>query len=88
MASNICLQQYLGAIGITLSALFRMKLGWPDERFPILEAILGSDAAPDGLLDSNGYLGLQPFTEPLWSFVLTGGLSGTFSNLLITNRCP
>ena len=38
---------FMGAIGITLSALFRMKLGWPDERFPLLESILGSDAAPD-----------------------------------------
>jgi cytochrome c oxidase subunit 1 len=74
----------MGAIGIALSALFRLKLGWPDEKFPLLEAILGSDAAPDGLLDSNWYLGLVTLHGTIMVFfVLTGGLSGTFSNLLI-----
>ena len=65
---------FMGAIGITLSALFRMKLGWPDEKFPLLEAILGSDAAPDGLLDSNWYLGLVTLHGTIMVFfVLTGG---------------
>jgi len=74
----------MGAIGILLSALFRLKLGWPDEKFPILEAILGSDAAPEGMLDSNWYLGLVTLHGTIMVFfVLTGGLSGTFSNLLI-----
>ena len=74
----------MGGLGIALSALFRMKLGWPDEKFPLLEAILGSDAAPDGLLDSNWYLGLVTLHGTIMVFfVLTGGLSGTFSNLLI-----
>tara|TARA_Y100000589_G_scaffold75895_1_gene69693 strand:- start:3761 stop:5524 length:1764 start_codon:yes stop_codon:yes gene_type:complete len=75
---------FMGAIGIILSALFRMKLGWPDQQFPILETILGSDAAPDGMLDSNWYLGLVTLHGTIMVFfVLTGGLSGTFSNLLI-----
>ena len=75
---------FMGAIGIALSALFRMKLGWPDEKFPLLETILGSDAAPEGLLDSNWYLGLVTLHGTIMVFfVLTGGLSGTFSNLLI-----
>ena len=75
---------FMGTIGIVLSALFRLKLGWPDDKFPILEAILGSDAAPDGLLDSNWYLGLVTLHGTIMVFfVLTGGLSGTFSNLLI-----
>ena len=75
---------FMGAIGIALSALFRLKLGWPDDKFPILESILGSDAAPDGLLDSNWYLGLVTLHGTIMVFfVLTGGLSGTFSNLLI-----
>ena len=75
---------FMGAIGITLSALFRMKLGWPDTQFSILETILGSDAAPDGMLDSNWYLGLVTLHGTIMVFfVLTGGLSGTFSNLLI-----
>ena len=75
---------FMAAIGIALSALFRLKLGWPDDKFPILESILGSDAAPDGLLDSNWYLGLVTLHGTIMVFfVLTGGLSGTFSNLLI-----
>ena len=74
----------MGGIGIALSALFRLKLGWPDDKFPLLESILGSDAAPDGLLDSNWYLGLVTLHGTIMVFfVLTGGLSGTFSNLLI-----
>merc|ERR1711991_676408 len=61
-----------------------MKLGWPDTQFSILESILGSDAAPDGMLDSNWYLGLVTLHGTIMVFfVLTGGLSGTFSNLLI-----
>ena len=75
---------FMGALGITLSALFRLKLGWPDDKFPILETLLGTDAAPDGLLDSNWYLGLVTLHGTIMVFfVLTGGLSGTFSNLLI-----
>ena len=74
----------MGIIGIGLSGLFRLKLGWPDTKFPILEAILGSNWAPDGVLDSNMYLGLVTMHGTIMVFfVLTGGLSGTFSNLLI-----
>ncbi|MCB9188895.1 MAG: cbb3-type cytochrome c oxidase subunit I [Flavobacteriales bacterium] len=74
----------MGIIGIGLSALFRLKLGWPDAQFPILEALLGSDAAPNGELQANWYLGLVTMHGTIMVFfVLTGGLSGTFSNLLI-----
>lgn len=75
----------MGALGIMLSALFRLKLGWPDEKFQIMESILGSDAVTDaGLLNSNWYLGLVTLHGTIMVFfVLTGGLSGTFSNLLI-----
>jgi len=74
----------MGVIGIGLSALFRLKLGWPDTKFTILEAVLGSEWAPDGVLDSNMYLGLVTMHGTIMVFfVLTGGLSGTFSNLLI-----
>jgi cytochrome c oxidase subunit 1 len=74
----------MGIIGIGLSGLFRLKLGWPDAKFPILEAFLGSEWAPDGVLDSNMYLGLVTMHGTIMVFfVLTGGLSGTFSNLLI-----
>jgi len=75
---------FMGIIGIALSALFRLKLGWPDTQFAILESLLGSDAAPAGVLDSNWYLGLVTMHGTIMVFfVLTGGLSGTFSNLLI-----
>ncbi len=74
----------MGIVGITLSALFRLKLGWPDTQFGILEALLGSDAAPEGVLDTNWYLWLVTMHGTIMVFfVLTGGLSGTFSNLLI-----
>ena len=74
----------MGIVGIALSALFRLKLGWPDEKFGIMETLLGSEWAPDGLLDSNMYLGLVTLHGTIMVFmVLTGGLSGTFSNLLI-----
>ncbi|MFT5601556.1 MAG: cytochrome c oxidase subunit 1 [Flavobacteriales bacterium] len=75
---------FMGIVGIALSALFRLKLGWPDAQFGILEYFLGSDAAPAGVLDSNWYLGLVTMHGTIMVFfVLTGGLSGTFSNLLI-----
>lgn len=74
----------MGIIGITLSALFRLKLGWPDTQFPILETLLGSNAAPNGELQANWYLGMVTMHGTIMVFfVLTGGLSGTFSNLLI-----
>ena len=74
----------MGIVGIALSALFRLQLGWPDEKFGIMETLLGSGWAPDGVLDSNMYLGLVTMHGTIMVFmVLTGGLSGTFSNLLI-----
>jgi cytochrome c oxidase subunit 1 len=74
----------MGVVGIALSALFRLQLGWPDEKFGIMETLLGSGWAPDGVLDSNMYLGLVTLHGTIMVFmVLTGGLSGTFSNLLI-----
>ena len=74
----------MGIVGIALSALFRLQLGWPDEKFGIMETLLGSGWAPDGVLDSNMYLGLVTLHGTIMVFmVLTGGLSGTFSNLLI-----
>jgi len=73
----------MGVIGIALSAIFRFQLGWPDEQFAIVEALLG-DWAPGGVMDSNMYLGLVTIHGTIMVFmVLTGGLSGTFSNLLI-----
>ncbi len=73
----------MGVIGMTMSILFRLQLAWPDKSFPILEMLLGK-WAPDGKLDSGFYMGLVTIHGTIMVFyVLTAGLSGTFSNLLI-----
>lgn len=73
----------MGVIGVVMSLLFRLQLAYPGESFPILESLLGK-WAPDGVLDPNIYLALVTIHGTIMVFfVLTGGLSGTFSNLLI-----
>ncbi len=73
----------MGVVGMLLSTMFRLQLGWPGQSFPILETILGK-WAPDGVLDPNMYLALVTIHGTIIVFmVLTGGLSGTFANLLI-----
>lgn len=73
----------MGFIGIAMSMLFRMQLAWPQESFVIFEALLGK-WAPDGVMDADIYLALVTIHGTIMVFfVLTAGLSGTFSNLLI-----
>ncbi len=73
----------MGVIAMTMSILFRLQLAWPGKSFPILEVFLGK-WAPNGVLDPNMYLALVTIHGTIMVFfVLTGGLSGTFSNLLI-----
>ena len=73
----------MGFIGMLMSTFFRLQLGWQGEPFPILEAVLG-DWAPGGVLDPDKYLGLVTIHGTIMVFfLLTAGLSGTFSNLLI-----
>jgi cytochrome c oxidase subunit I len=73
----------MGVVGVTMSALFRLQLGWPGESFSILETLLGR-WAPGGVIDRNAYLSLVTIHGTIMVFfVLTAGLSGTFSNLLI-----
>jgi cytochrome c oxidase subunit I len=73
----------MGFIGMALSMIFRLQLGWPGETFPFLESILGK-WAEGGVLDPNMYLALVTIHGTIIVFmVLTGGLSGTFANLLI-----
>ena len=73
----------MGIVGVTMSALFRLQLGWPGESFSILETLLGR-WAPGGVIDRNAYLSLVTIHGTIMVFfVLTAGLSGTFSNLLI-----
>jgi cytochrome c oxidase subunit 1 len=74
----------MGVIAVILSLFFRLQLGWPGEKFQILNFFLGDRWAPDGLLDKNAYLAMVTIHGTIMVFfVLTGGLSGTFANLLI-----
>ena len=73
----------MAVLAMFMSLIFRLQLGWPTEKFPFLEKILGHWAA-GGKLDPNFYLALVTIHGTIMVFfVLTGGLSGTFSNLLI-----
>jgi cytochrome c oxidase subunit 1 len=66
-----------------LSILFRIQLAYPDKTFPLLTTLLGR-FAPNGRLDPEFYLSLVTIHGTIMVFfVLTAGLSGTFSNLLI-----
>ena len=74
----------MGLIAMILSTLFRIQLGWPEQSSDVLHAFLGDRWAPNGILDRNMYLGLVTMHGTIMVFfLLTGGLSGTFSNLLI-----
>ena len=74
----------MGVIGISMSLLFRMQLAWPEESFKIFNVLLGDKFAPDGVMANDVYLALVTIHGTIMVFfVLTAGLSGTFSNLLI-----
>ncbi|GAB1448869.1 MAG: cbb3-type cytochrome c oxidase subunit I [Bacteroidetes bacterium] len=73
----------MGTIGMLMSMIFRLQLAFPDMTFPFLEGVLGH-WGKDGKLDPNFYLALITIHGTIMVFfVLTAGLSGTFSNLLI-----
>ncbi|MBC8753075.1 cbb3-type cytochrome c oxidase subunit I [Kordia sp. YSTF-M3] len=73
----------MGVIGVMMSIFFRMQIAWPKESFTIFEIFLGN-WAPDGVLSADKYLALVTIHGTIMVFfVLTAGLSGTFSNLLI-----
>jgi len=75
---------FMAVIAMMMSIFFRLQLAWPGEKFAILNAFLGDKWAPEGVLDKNMYLALGTIHGTIMVFfVLTGGLSGTFSNLLI-----
>lgn len=74
---------FWGLVGGFMSVLFRLQIGWPEETFPFMEWLLGS-WAEGGKLDPDFYYALVTLHGTiLVFFVLTAGLSGTFSNLLI-----
>ncbi|HXH98915.1 MAG TPA: cbb3-type cytochrome c oxidase subunit I, partial [Sphingobacteriaceae bacterium] len=70
-------------IGGLFSVLFRLQLGYPESTFPWLEDFLGG-WAKGGKIDPEFYYALVTMHGTiLVFFVLTAGLSGTFSNFLI-----
>ena len=74
----------MGIIGVTMSILFRMQIAWPEESFGIFKFLLGEKFAPGGVMRNDIYLALVTIHGTIMVFfVLTAGLSGTFSNLLI-----
>lgn len=71
-------------IGGLLSLIFRLQLGFPEMSLEWLRPILGGWITPDGALDPEFYLALVTMHGTIMVFfVLTAGLSGTFSNFLI-----
>lgn len=74
---------FMGVIGVFMSMLFRLQLAYPDTSFTIIEAFLGKDGE-GGIMTPDMYMGLVTIHGTIMVFfVLTAGLSGTFSNLLI-----
>src|SRR5690606_183035 len=73
----------MAVFAMLLSILFRIQLAWPDAEFPILEVFLGK-WAEGGRIRPDFFLSLVTIHGTMMVFfVLTAGLSGTFSNLLI-----
>ena len=73
----------MGIIGILMSLLMRMQIAWPEKPNIIFKALLGK-WAEEGVMDADIYLALVTIHGTIMVFfVLTAGLSGTFSNLLI-----
>ncbi|TAH25608.1 MAG: cytochrome c oxidase subunit I [Cytophagales bacterium] len=66
-----------------MSLLFRLQLGFPNAKLDWLQPLLG-DWIKEGKLDPEFYLALVTMHGTIMVFfVLTAGLSGTFSNFLI-----
>ncbi len=75
-------------IGALMSLVFRLQLGFPEESIAWLKPVLGKWISVDtegvGTLTQDFYYALVTMHGTiLVFFVLTAGLSGTFSNLLI-----
>jgi len=79
---------FWAVIGAAMSIIFRLQLGFPEENLAWLQPLLGKwitvNADGIGTLDPQFYYALVTMHGTiLVFFVLTAGLSGTFSNLLI-----
>lgn len=70
-------------IGGLVSVLMRLQLGYPERSFPILETLFGH-WGQGGVISPDFYYALVTMHGTVMVFfVLTAGLSGTFSNFLI-----
>jgi len=79
---------FWGIVGALMSLVFRLQLGFPEENMAWLKPVLGQwitvNEAGIGTLSPDFYYALVTMHGTiLVFFVLTAGLSGTFSNLLI-----
>lgn len=79
---------FWGIIGAAMSIIFRLQLGFPEENYSWLKPLLGkwivvNDAGIGSLAPEFYYALVTMHGTILVFFVLTAGLSGTFSNLLI-----
>ena len=70
-------------VGAAFSVIFRLQLAFPDTSFPFLESMLGHWAKGGRITPEAYYALVTMHGTILVFFVLTAGLSGTFSNLLI-----
>jgi len=70
-------------VGALFSVFFRLQLGFPEETFPVMEKFLGHWAKGGKLTPEFYYALVTMHGTILIFFVLTAGLSGTFSNFLI-----
>src|SRR5688572_12448022 len=71
-------------LGGILSVIFRLQLGFPEASLEWLRPFLGDWITAEGKLDPEFYLALVTMHGTIMVFfVLTAGLSGTFSNFLI-----
>lgn len=71
-------------IGSMLSVIFRLQLGFPNANLEWLRPVIGGWLTGEGKIDPEFYMALVTMHGTIMVFfVLTAGLSGTFSNFLI-----
>lgn len=81
---NLITGIFWALLGGALSLIFRLQLGFPEAELEWLRPILGKWITTSGKLDPEFYLALVTMHGTIMVFfVLTAGLSGTFSNFLI-----
>lgn len=75
---------FWAVIGIAMSVIFRIQIGFPGADFTWLKPVLGEWIDNTGKLNPEFFLALVTMHGTIMVFfVLTAGLSGTFSNFLI-----